>query len=215
MKARRPWVTTLVLVGILAALAAYIFLVEAKREPPPEEGVLPTPAPLWEFEGGDVTKITVTRGERTTAVERSGDKWYVTAPEEGEADSSRLDGLVYRVAEMKSTRAMAVGDGSAGLAEALAAFGLQEPEVRVTLVLSDGMTINVGVGAENPRHTARYVQKEGDPLVYLVSIGDVDGLLRLVDEPPYPPMDTPAPTPVETPDPTATPQPRPTPTSTS
>jgi len=190
VRERQPWVTTLVLVGILAALAAYIFLVEAKREPPPEEGALPTPAPLWEFGGGDVTEITVTRGEQTTAVERSDNKWHMTAPEEGEADSDRLDGLVYLVAGMKSTRTMAdVGDGSVEPAEALAAFGLQEPEVQVTLVLSDGTRIETGIGAENPRRTARYVQKEGDPLVYLVPSGDVDGLLRLLDEPPYGPGD--------------------------
>lgn len=217
MKQRKPWITTLVLVCILAALAAYIFLVEAKREPLPEEGALPTPAPLWEFGGDDVTEITVTRGEQTTAVKRDDGGWQMTAPEETEADSGRLDGLANRVANMRSTRAMAdVGD--------LAAFGLQEPEVQATLVLSDGTEIHLAIGSENPRRTARYVQKEGDPLVYLVSTADVDGLLRLVDEPPYPPTPTPppsplgtptvepSPTPAETLTPTATPQLRPTPT---
>lgn len=226
MKQRKPWITTLILAGILALLGAYVFLVESKREPPPEEGAQPTPAPLWEFEGGDVTQIAVTKGEQTTAIERdAGDvEWRMTAPEEREADSDRLNGLVYQVASMKFTRAMAdVGD--------LAAFGLREPEVQVTLVLSDGTTINAGLGAENPRHTARYVQKESDPLVYLVPIGDVDGLLRLLDEPPYPPTPTLPPSPVETPtvepspvpteteaetpEPTATSPPRPTPTPAS
>ena len=180
MTKRKPWVTTLVLVGIMALLAAYIFLVEARREPPSEEGMMPTPAPLWEFEGGDITGITVTKDEQTIAVERTDLEWRMTTPEAGEADSGRLNGLVYRIAEMQFTRAMSdVGN--------LADFGLQEAEVQVTLVFSDGMTINLGIGAENPRHTARYVQKAGDPLVYLVSTADVDGLLRLIDEPPYPP----------------------------
>nr|HID14655.1 DUF4340 domain-containing protein [Anaerolineae bacterium] len=232
MKEGKRWITTLVLVGICAALAAYIFLVEAKREPPPESGVRPTPAPLWEFGGGDVAEITVTKGEQTTAVKRDDGGWRMTAPEESEADAGRLDGVANRVASMKSTRAMADVSN-------LADFGLQEPEVQVTLVLSDGTTINLAVGAENPRRTVRYVQKEGDPLVYLVSTGDLEGLLRLVDEPPYPPTPTPppspletptaepspaptetptvesSPTPAETPTPTATPQPRPTPTAAS
>jgi len=189
---RKPWIVTLVLVGIMAVMAAYIFLVEAKREPPPEEGALPTPAPLWNFEGGDVMEITVTKGGQTTAVERDDGEWRQTQPGEGEADSARLNGLVDQVAGMKFSRALAdVGD--------LSAFGLQEPEVQVTLVLSDGTTINVDVGAENPRHTARYVQKEGYPLVYLVTISDVDGLIGLVDEPPYLPMPTLLPIPIETP----------------
>ncbi len=240
MSKRRPWVTTAALLGILILLAAYVFLVEVKREPPPEEDALPTPAPLWEFSGRDVIGITVTRGERRTAVERAGDEWRMTAPTVGQADSARLDGLVYGIASIKFTRAIAdVGD--------LAAFGLQEPEMRVTLVLSDRTTINVGIGVENPRHTDRYVQKEGDALVYLVSIGELDRFFRLVDEPPYPPTPTPLPSPlevptlepspvpvetpvempsvepsstpgqapVERPTPTALPQPRPTPTPAS
>ncbi|MBU0705238.1 MAG: DUF4340 domain-containing protein, partial [Chloroflexi bacterium] len=131
MTQRKPWITTLVLVGVAALLAAYIFLVEVKREPPPEEGALPTSAPLWEFEGDDLVKITVTQGEQTTAVEREGGEWRMTAPEEGEADSDRLNGLAYLVAAMNSTRALA------GVSD-LAAYGLDEPEVQATLVLSDG-----------------------------------------------------------------------------
>jgi len=191
---RKPWITTLALVGIAALLAAYIFLVEAKREPPPEEGALPTPAPLWEFEGGDLLEIAVTQGEQATAVEREGNEWRMTAPEEGEADGGRLSGLAYLVAAMQSTRALADVDD-------LSAYGLAEPEVRATLVLSDGTTINLNIGAENPRHTARYVQVEGDSLIYLVNIGDVDGLLRLIDEPPYPPAPVPPPSPLATPTP--------------
>lgn len=177
MQQRKPWLPTLVLVGILAALAAYVLLVEVKREPPPEEGAQPTPAPLWEFRGSDLAQVAVTRGEQTTAVERSGDTWRMTQPQTGEADSARLDGFVYAVASMKYSRTMAdVAD--------LADFGLQEPELRVTFVLSDGTTLKASVGVENPRRTARYVQKEGDALVYLVPTGDLDGLVRLVDEPP-------------------------------
>ena len=194
MTQRKPWITTLVLVGVAALLAAYIFLVEAKREPPLEEGASPTPAPLWEFEGDEVVKIAVIQEEQTTAVEREGGEWRMVAPEEGEADSDRLNGLAYLVAAMNSTRALAdVGD--------LAPFGLDEPEAQATLVLSGGTTINLNVGAENPRHTARYAQVEGDPLVYLISIGDVDELLRLIEEPPYPPPPTPPPSPLATPTP--------------
>lgn len=207
MRERRSWITTLVLVGLCAALAAYVFLVEAKREPPPQEGALPTPVPLWEFRGGDVMEITVTKGGQTTAVKRDTGGWRMTAPEESEADADRLDGLANRVAELKSTRAMAdVGD--------LAAFGLSEPEVQVTLVFSGGTEIYLVIGAENPRHTARYVQKEGDPLVYVVSTGDLIGLLGLLDEPPYPPTPTPPPTPLETPTPPAGAPPTPTMTPT-
>jgi hypothetical protein len=79
------------LVGVLALLAAYTSLIEAKREPPAEEGATPTPVPLWGFSGSAIAAITVTRGEQTMAVERTDLEWRMTAPEESEADSGRLN----------------------------------------------------------------------------------------------------------------------------
>jgi hypothetical protein len=229
--------TALVLVGILATSAACICFAGVEQEPPPKEEPSPTFAPLWTFEGGDVIGITVTRGERTVAAVRRGLEWRMTVPQAGTADSAHLDNLADQVARTTISRTIADVDD-------LAAFGLQEPEARVMLVLSDGTTIDVSIGAEDPGRTARYVHKTGDPLVYLVPATGVDGLLRLVDEPPYlpapgisqpspletptfvsplhpietptavPPTATPEP-PVETPTPKATVPPRPTPASSS
>ena len=185
MRQRRPWLATLILVVVLGGLAAYVFLVEARREPPPEEGALPTPAPLWEFNGSDVAGVTVTRAGQTTAVELAGEReWHMLKPAEGVADSARLNGFAYAVSMVRFSRAVA------GVTD-LAPYGLQEPEMQATLVLTNGTTITLNVGTENPRRTARYVQKVGDPLVYLVPTGDLDGLFRLLDEPPYPPTPTP------------------------
>lgn len=194
MKQRKPWIATLVLIGILALLAAYIFLVEAKREPPLEEAAVPTPAPLWEFGSDDLVKITATRRGETSSIERSDEGWRMTAPKEkeGETDSARVDSMVSQVANIKFTRAMAdVSDP--------ADFGLQEPDMQVTLVFSDGTVINLDIGDKNPRHTDYYMQKEGDPLVYLVPINVVDGLLRLAWQPSYylPPAPTSVPSPVD------------------
>jgi len=187
VKRRNPWIKTLALVAIAAALAGYIFLVEVKREPLPEKEVAPTPAPLWEFEGGDIVKVAVTRGQQVVAVERGDEVWRMTVPEEIEIDSARMDDLARRIANVKTTRALADVDD-------LAAFGLQKPETRVMLALSDETKLNLKIGVENPGHTARYVQKEGDPLVYLVPKADAAGLLELAVQPPYPrPTETPTP----------------------
>lgn len=137
--------------------------------------------------------ITVTKGERTMAAVRSGLEWRMTVPHAGTADSACLNNLADQVAEMTASCATADADD-------LAAFGLQEPEARVMLMLSDGTTIDVSIGAEDPGRTTRYVQRTGDPLVYLVPAAGVDGLLGLVDEPPYlPAPDISQPSPLETP----------------
>jgi hypothetical protein len=237
MQKRILWITALVLIAFLIALAACILLVSSRLKPSsgeelPEEKPLPTFTSLWGFEGSDIVGITVTKGERTTTVVRSGSEWRVVAPEAGTADSARLNNLADQVARMTSYRTIADVDD-------LAAFGLGESEAWVTLVLSDGMTNDMSIGAEEPGGIARYVQRQGDPSIYLVPSSDVEGLLRLVDEPPYlaapdisqpSPLETPmfisplspsrtptamvptatATAPPETPTPKATPPPRPT-----
>jgi hypothetical protein len=117
----------------------------------------------------------------------------MATPEEGEADSARLDSLASQMVGMSSVRAMSD-------VEDLAAFGLEDPEVEVTLVLSDGMAIGLTIGAENPRGNARYMQKEGDPLVYVVTpISVLNSLIGLVSDPPYPPTPVPTQSPLPTP----------------
>ena len=193
MQKRTLWITVLVLIAILIALAAYALSVGIRPEPAVEKELLPTLAPFWEFEGSDVIGITVIKGERTTAVVRGGSEWRMTAPEAGTADSARLNILADQVARMTSSRTIADVDDPA-------AFGLGEPDAWVVLVLNDDTTIDVSIGAEDPGRTARYVQRQGDPLVYLVPSNDVEGLLRLADEPPYPPAsDVSQPSPLETP----------------
>lgn len=205
MPQRRPWITTLVLVVVAVALGAFIFLWEREQTPPPAEpSTVRTPVPMWEFGTDDLVEISAAKGERRTTVARSDGEWRVTAPEEREADSTRIDSLLRQVAGLRSN------DTIEGVTS-LDTFGLDEPEARVTLVLSDSTTFDFTIGMENVRQTDRYVQKEGDSAVYLVSRTSLTGLLDMVDDPPYPPTPTPAPE-------TATPEedeetPTPTPTS--
>jgi hypothetical protein len=199
MQKRTLWITALVLIAILIVLVAYTLFAGirpeplSKKEPSSEEEPLPTSVPLWQFEGSDVIEITVTKGELTTAVVRSGSEWRMAVPEAGTADSTRLNSLADQVAGMTFSRAISDIDDPA-------AFGLGEPEARVMLVLSDGTAIDVSIGAEDPGRIARYVQRQGDPLIYLVPSSHVEGLLRLVDEPPYlPASDASQLSPLETP----------------
>ncbi len=208
---RKPWITTLVLVGVLAALTVIVLLVQ--RLPAPSgEGASLTPAPLWTFSGSDVVGITVTVGlERAAAYGGAGD-WRVLQPAEGEADEARLIRLSSDLASLQYTRVLADVDN-------LAEFGLQPPQAQATLVLSDGTTLDLFIGTTNPGGASRYVQKAGDPKVYLVSAYMLQNLLDLTTSPPYAPTPIPTSGPVETPTaeptlpPTATPTrtPRPTP----
>jgi hypothetical protein len=209
---RKPWITTLVLIGVLAVLVVAVLLVS--RQPAPlEEGAVPTPAPLWGFEDGEVTAITVTMGLERVAVWHDAAGWRMTQPVEGEADEARLISLSYSLVDLRYTRALADVDN-------LADLGLQPAQVQATLVFSDGTTIGLSIGTTNPGGESRYVQKAGDAQVYLVSAYSLQDLLGLVDSPPYVPTLAPSPSPLETPTveltpaPTRTPRPTPSPSPT-
>jgi hypothetical protein len=189
----RPWLPTVILVGIVALLVLFVIFAMPNLNPPPESGVQPTLALLWPFASEDLVSISITKGFQTTTVERSGMTWRVVAPSPGDADILR----VYNVADQVSMMRSRILKGD------LADFGLTEPQAEVTLGLSDGTTVSFTVGDQNPNHTDYYVQKEDDPEVHLVAASSIDGLLGMVDNPPYPatPVPPPSPVQIETPTP--------------
>lgn len=192
MNQRKPWLPTVILLGVAILVIAFSIWIVPLLEKPPEGGAQPTLAPLWEFDSSDLVQITVVKGLQTTTVERSGMAWQVVAPAPGEADIIRLYNLADMIANMASARALDSADS--------VVFGLDEPTATVTLGLQDGTTLTLEIGDQNPSLTYYYVQKEGDSRVHLVVASTIDGLLDLADYPPYPATPTPLPSIVETPE---------------
>jgi hypothetical protein len=196
---RKPWLPTAILGGIAVLLAAFaIWIVPLLGKPSESDNVQPTPIAFFEFGGGDIVRISVTKGFLMTTVERTGAEWRVTAPTPSEANNERLNDLVFRIADMRSTLVLESVD--------LADFGLAEPTAEVTIELKDGTTVSLTIGDENPLKTGRYVKVPGDARVHLVAGEYVNGLIELVDNPPYPATPVPPPSPVETPTPGESPE---------
>jgi len=196
VKERQSWIRAAVLVVIAGALAAYIFLVETRRdEPPMELGSGETRVdPLWEVDQEAIVSITIERGDERGAVERSDGEWRVVAPEEREASQVRVDFLLDDVAEPTPERALEdVGD--------LTAFGLGDPQARLTVGVDDGTTFELFIGDQNPGGTGYYTQLPDSSAVYLLGSSSVDQLFRLIDDPPYMPTPMPTASPVEPPPP--------------
>jgi hypothetical protein len=176
------------MVGIVALLVLFVIFVMPNLNPPPEPGVQPTQALLWAFESEDLVRISITKRFQTTTVERTGMTWRVVEPNPGDADILRVYNVADQVAMMRSRT----------LTGKLADFGLTDPQAEVTLGLEDESTVSFTIGDLNPNGTHYYIQKENDPEVHLVPASSIDGLLAMVDNPPYPPTPEPPPSPVET-----------------
>jgi hypothetical protein len=202
---------TLVLVALAAAVGAYVFLVELRREPPPPPGAAPlsTPVPLLRATTDDLTGIEVQAREGRVALTRpAGGEWQFVTPPGGPVDSVRLLSLTPRLAPLNPTRVLtATGP--------LAQYGLESPATTVTLSTKDGGTLELRVGDQTPAGDGYYV-RAGEGTVAILARGTVDELRRLVTEPPVPrptatPTSTPTaevtPTTLTTPTPTGTPTP--------
>lgn len=63
-------------------------------------------------------------------------------------------------------------------AEPLANYGLAAPRARIVFTLASGERITLLVGAQDFDKTAYYVQRVGDPRVWLVLSESIEPLLR-------------------------------------
>ena len=69
MNQRKPWLPTAILGGIAVLLAAFaIWIVPLLGKPSESDNVQPTPIAFFEFGGGDIVRISVTKGFLMTTV---------------------------------------------------------------------------------------------------------------------------------------------------
>jgi hypothetical protein len=66
--------------------------------------------------------------------------------------------------------------------EPLSSYGLDSPSATITYTGTGGHTRTVVVGRQNFDGHGYYVQRKGDPRVFLVPADQLDPLLRLVDQ---------------------------------
>ncbi len=95
-----------------------------------------------------------------------------------QVDQARVNGAATRMAMLTASQVIT------GVTD-LAPYGLDLPELSVTLTISNGQKITLYTGAETPVNNNRYIRTaEDDQSVYLVFGFAIDDLRRLLDEPP-------------------------------
>jgi hypothetical protein len=188
--------TTLIMLAVLAALAAYVFLVEIKK-PAPEAGVgdqsatvWPTPpSPLWNVAEEQIRAIRIERaadGQRVELLRGDDGLWQLVAPRQEEADQWRVYTILSVLASPSPQRML--GDDAGQLSD----YGLEPPAIVAEAELVDGSMRRLYLGAQNPAGSAYYVQAEDDGAIYLFAFYVGDELESLLDEPPYSPTPTPS-----------------------
>ena len=195
----------------LAVLFALLLAIYVLTEPDANQPATPRPL-LYVIEGLDAADITLVRVERTadstsTLLERdaAGD-WVIASTvnyREAPADDGTMQELLtdqqaaQRVAGYLTTLTRREGFSAQEGDADLEGFGLLPgPRYVVRFETRDGTSRTLDIGATNPQGNAYYVRVRGEPTIYLALKPAIDGLIGIIEAPPYL-AQTPTPSPAE------------------
>ena len=160
MKAHPFW-KTYVAVGVLAALGAYIWFVERKREDEPEG------KPKEKVFALDKSKVeelalAVPAGQEVRVVKEGG-SWRLTAPQQVPADQSEVDALVSSLESLEMEEVVTESPGD------LAPFGLASPRTTLSVrVQGASEPLKLLVGEKTPDGGALYAKRATQARVFTI-----------------------------------------------
>ena len=152
----------IILLVIGAGFAAYLYFVEAKRDP------LDTGEKrdkIFAIEPDKIDEVTVKSesGDRTT-LKKSGSDWQITAPADkaAKADGAEISGISTNLSTLEQQRV--IDENPANLAD----FGLDKPRVEVSFK-SGGQEQTLQIGSKTPTGNDLYAKLAGQPKVFLIA----------------------------------------------
>ena len=165
---------TLILAALLIVLGAYVYFFEIRP------GDKPKGDRLINFKPDEVASILLTYPKLEIQLQKdSGGKWKLTQPLQAAADGSTVGGLLAALSAGTIQRTLEKKPS----AEDLKSFGLDRPAAKVSLTLTSGITLpGLIVGAPTPLGNSAYVQRSGDPTVYLTDASLALGLQKKSDD---------------------------------
>lgn len=126
---------------------------------------------------GDVTEFVIRHKDETVTCKKEDDQWKVTTPKEAEGKKSEIEDLLEELDPLKADRLASYK--AVGPAE-LKPYGLDDPEVTVTVKLKEGKEETLEIGTlttvdKDEYYYVRCAKKDG---VYLVRKGDAEDLKK-------------------------------------
>ena len=166
----------LVALVLLAALAGGLYYSNKQKAAEAAKPPADTPPKIVALTEGDITKVVLKKGAYETDLQKTGDKWQITAPMPYAADQSAVSQLVTAAANVSSDRV--VEDKASNLA----AYGLTAPILEVDLTGKGGKVSKLKIGDDTPTNSGSYAMLEGDPRVFTVASYVKTGIDKSVND---------------------------------
>jgi len=201
----------LIVVAAFVALAAYVLLVDMKRDPPTEQEPTPTPVPLLGLNIDDVQLLRITSsvpdqgGLHTMQITHLQQEleWHFSVPDAHSstqeaclvsADGCLADPYVVHIAvddlcHLAAQRILLEEPGDLGQ------YGLDPTALVIEMTTFTGSQEKIHIGKQTTDGMSYYVQRAGDPRLYLVAQYTLQPFFDWLIEPPYQPTPMPTMTP--------------------
>lgn len=164
----------MILAALVVAVGAFIFFVE-RHAPTTEERLERAGRVFPDLDPETVVEVDLFSEHGPVRLVRYGDDWRLVEPLDYPADAAAVRGLIDAVAGLDAERELSLDDVG------LEAYGLDEPQLDLALVDSDGHRFGFAVGAETPLEANRAIHLDGTDDIVICSGGFVASLDRDVD----------------------------------
>lgn len=166
----------LVALVLLAALAGAVYYSNKQKAAEAAKPPADTPPKILALAEGDITKVALKKGAYETDLQKTGDKWAITAPMPYAADQSAVSQLVSSAANVSSDRV--VEDKASNVS----AYGLNAPILEIDITSKGGKVSKLKIGDDTPTNSGAYAMLEGDPHVYTVPSYVKTGLDKSIND---------------------------------
>jgi len=199
----KRWRTTLIAVIVFAALAAYVLLVEMRRERPTEQEPTPTPVPLLGLSIDDVRSLHITSSVPMQdsphlvqlEIAHQELEWRLSVPDasssSGETclvdpDGCVADPYIIHIAvddlcHLSAQRILLEETSDLGQ------YGLDPISLVVNITMRTGEQTEIHIGKQTPDQMSYYTQRAGDPRLYLAAQYTLQPFFEWLKKPPYQP----------------------------
>ena len=155
--------TTLLLLVVSVALGLALYWLPGTATPSEAEVPAPQDITVLSHDSRQVTELeAVNANNQTLQVWRNGDNWDIQIDERVAGDTIVIGPTIANIAGLRATTVITPEK------QTLADYGLDAPQLVITLQGEAGLLDRLRVGSRNPSGGARYVQVEGQPQIYLV-----------------------------------------------
>lgn len=171
--------TTIILLGIIAALALFVQFYE-KKKPSTDEWKLQAKKVFLEFEPDRVSKLEIKRDDGLFVLERMDKgRWGIKEPLEQRADSSEVNSIL---TELEFLTKIGTVESERGKALDLAKYGLEKPKVVASYWTGPAEKHTFSVSEERAGGSEVYVKLEGAKDIYMVSGALLDKLTKTLSD---------------------------------